>query len=92
MIKSFRHKPLKQFWKTGLSARIPPELRGKIRRILLALDDMEAVGDTDMAPWRLHPLKGDRKGQWALRVSGNYRITFRFADGDVHDVDLIDYH
>ena len=92
MIRSFRHKPLKQLWETGLAVRLPPERRDKILRMLMFLDRMKSAKDMKMAPWRLHPLKGDRKEQWSVRVTGNYRITFRFEEGNVYDVDFVDYH
>lgn len=61
--------------------------------MLLALAEAEEVGDLALFPgWRLHSLKGDLKGYWSLSVSGNWRLTFRFEDGDAYDVNLVDYH
>ena len=57
-------------------ARLPAQLVPRLRRIL----------------FRLHPLKGDRAGQWSVRVSGNWRVVFRFEGGEAVDVDLVDYH
>ena len=48
--------------------------------------------DMNIPGWRFHPLKGDRKGQWTINVSGNWRIVFKFMDGDVYAVDYEDYH
>ena len=60
--------------------------------MLTALQDVRSPRNLDLPGWRLHQLKGDRRGQWSVRVSGNWRIVFRFADGEAVDVDLIDYH
>ena len=57
-----------------------------------ALQDARSPRNLELPGWRLHQLKGDRRGQWSGRVSGNWRIVFRFADGEAVDVDLIDYH
>lgn len=61
--------------------------------MLAALDAAETAEAAQLFPgWRLHPLKGDRKGQWAMTVSGNWRLVFRFEDGSAFEVDLVDYH
>ena len=60
--------------------------------MLTALQDARSPRNLDLPGWRLHQLKGNRRGQWSVRVSGNWRIVFRFADGEAVDVDLIDYH
>ena len=59
---------------------------------LTALDEATIPRHVDLPGWRLHPLKGDRSGQWSLRVSANWRLIFRFDEGEAVDVDLIDYH
>ena len=64
-------------------------------RVALALADLDYAhkpSDLDLPGYRLHPLKGNRKGFWSISISGNWRIVFRFDDGDAHDVDLVDYH
>ena len=64
-------------------------------RITLALADLDAASrpsDVDLPGYRLHPLMGDLKGFWSISISSNWRITFRFEDGNVYDVDLVDYH
>lgn len=72
---------------------MPAEHARKIRRILTLLDEAEAPGDLATFPgWRLHRLKGDLAGFWSITVTGNRRIIFRFEDGEVADVDLLDYH
>ena len=64
-------------------------------RIALALADLDDAGtpsDLDLPGYRLHPLKGDLKGYWSISITGNWRLIFRFEDGDAYDVDLVDYH
>ena len=74
------------------SRRVAPEHVRKLRRILAVLDRSSAPRDMDLPGFRLHPLKGRLGGHHAVSVSGNWRVTFRFEDGDVVDVDYADYH
>lgn len=67
-------------------------MREKVRRILSALDAAESPLEMNLPGFRLHRLKGDRKGYWSVTVSGNWRIVFRFEDGNAVDIDLLDYH
>jgi proteic killer suppression protein len=92
MIRSFRHRGLQKFAETGSKAGIQPAHANKLRIQLTALD--AAVGPTDMnAPgYALHPLHGKLEGHWAVRVSGNWRLTFAFQDEDAIHVDYQDYH
>ena len=76
----------------GARSRIPPDLIAKVERILARLDVAAKPEDMNLPGGRLHPLKGDRVGYWAVRVSANWRVVFRFDGGDVRDVDLTDYH
>lgn len=92
MIKSFEHKGLKKFHETGSTAGIDPAHRQKIRMRLAALDTATRIEDMDLPGFRLHPLKGDRQGLWAIDVSRNWRITFKFFDGNAYVVDYEDYH
>jgi proteic killer suppression protein len=71
---------------------VPPDHVAKIERILARLDETSAVGNMDLPGFRLHPLKGDVAGLWAVTVTGNWRIIFRFERGHASDADLIDYH
>ena len=87
-----RHKGLRALHDRDDAARIPAALAPRLRRILLRLQEAAHPGDGDAPGFRLHPLKGDRAGQWSVRVSGNWRVVFRFEDGEAVDVDLIDYH
>ena len=80
------------FFERGDARRIPVALAPRIRRILSDLDAAVQPGDLQLPGYRLHPLTGDRRGQWSVRVSGNWRIVFRFEDGVAVDVTLIDYH
>lgn len=92
MIKSFRHKGLKRFYETGSSSGIQASHRNKLRMQLAALDTARVIEDMDIPGFRLHLLKGRMKGLWAVDVSGNWRLTFRFEDGDVYIVNYEDYH
>ena len=92
MIASFRHKGLKRFYETGSTAGIQPDHRNRLRLQLAALDTATTIEDMDVPGFNLHPLKGQRKGIWAISVSGNWRLTFRFEDGNAHIVNYEDYH
>jgi len=92
MIKSFRHNGLKRLFLKGDRRRISPEHVDKLERILDRLDASLAAQDMGLPGHRLHRLKGDREGHWAVTVSGNWRVTFRFDGPDAYDVDYIDYH
>ncbi|MGQ0659170.1 MAG: type II toxin-antitoxin system RelE/ParE family toxin [Chromatiales bacterium] len=92
MIKSFRHKGLERFFTTGNKSGIQPVQAGKLRLMLTALSVAEKPEDLNVPAWRLHPLKGDREGEWALRVDENWRLVFRFDGQDVELVDYVDYH
>ena len=92
MIKSFRHKGLKRFFEKGDTSGIQGEHVGRVRRILALLETSNSISDLDLPGLKLHELKGNRKGTWAVKVSGNWRITFKFEDGDVHLLDYEDYH
>ena len=92
MIASFKHKGLKRFFEDDDRSKLPPELVDRIALILLALEDATSPDDMNRPSWRLHPLKGDRKGQWAVTVRANWRIVFGFDGGNAIDVDFVDYH
>ena len=64
----------------------------KLRRMLALLDKAKKPSDMGLPGWRLHPMKGDRKGQWAVQVSGNWRLVFEFDNEEAVGVDLVDYH
>ncbi len=87
-----RHKSLRALHERVDAARLPAGLAPRLRLILFRLQEATHLGSADAPGFRLHPLKGDRGGQWSVRVSGNWRVVFRFEDGEAVDVDLIDYH
>ena len=92
MIKSFAHKGLEAFFRTGSKKGIQPKHEAKLRLQLAALDTAFEASDTDIPGWRLHPLKGGRENFWSIWVNGNWRVTFRFEGGHAHVVDYEDYH
>ncbi len=92
MIASFRHKGLRNLFEQDDPRRVQADHSDRLRLILSALDQAGAVQDMDQPTFRLHPLKGDRKGLWAVTVRANWRVTFNFEGGDAYDVDLEDYH
>ncbi len=92
MIKTFRHKGLKQLFETGKSRVVSADLTRRAVRQLDLLNRAIQPSDMNLPSYRLHELKGELKGTWSLTVSGNLRITFTFAGGDAYDVDLEDYH
>ncbi len=88
----FAHRGLQRLYERGDASRLSPRFTPRIRLVLTALDEATEPKHMDLPGWRLHPLKGDRAGQWSVQVSGNWRIVFRFDKGEAVDVDLIDYH
>ena len=92
MIKSFKHKGLEKFYTRGSVAGIQPAHATRIRDRLAFLNAAHVIEDMDKPGYRLHKLKGDREGLWSITVSGNWRIVFRFADGDAFIVNYEDYH
>jgi len=92
MIKSFRHRGLQRLYERGDSSRTNPTRVEKVETALGLLDVAETPEAVNLPGYRLHPLRGDLRGFWSIRVSGNWRIIFRFDDRDVCEVDLVDYH
>ena len=92
MILSFRHRGLEALYAGRTARRVASEHVRKLGDILAALDRSRRPADMDLPGFRLHPLKGELAGHHAVRVSGNWRVTFRFAEGQVLDVDYVDYH
>jgi toxin HigB-1 len=89
-IRSFRSRALQRLFEQGDRSRIRPDQVAKIRRILGRLEAASTVRDVDAPGFKLHRLKGDLRAFWAVSVSGNWRIIFRFEDGNALDVDLVD--
>lgn len=92
MIKSFKHKGLKQFFETGKAAGIQAKHAKKLRMQLAAIDTAHVIDDIDLPGFALHPLKGSRSGIWSISVSGNWRVTFEFRDGNAYILNYEDYH
>lgn len=92
MIENIRHRGLRRLYETGDRRGVSAELVDRIERVLARLDQASEPAHMDLPGLRLHPLRGDRAGFWSVSISGNWRIVFRFEDGGVHDVDLVDYH
>jgi len=92
MIAGFRHKGLERFFTTGSTSGINAQFAPKLRRLLFTLHTAVSVDDMAAPSHRLHQLKGERKGQWAVWVSGNWRLVFEFDGTDAVNVDLVDYH
>lgn len=92
MIKTFKHKGLERFFTKSDYRGIPAQFAARLERMLDRLDASLKAGDMHLPGYKLHPLKGDRAGMFAVSVSGNWRITFRFVGEDAIDVNLEDYH
>ena len=92
MIRTFKHSGLKRLFERGDRSGIRPDLLGTVENGLTVLDAAATPLALDIPRYRLHQLKGDRKGFWAVTVRANWRIVFRFAQGHAYDVELIDYH
>ena len=92
MIRGFRHKGLRKFFETGSKSGIQAQHVDRLRLVLAQLNAAAESRDMDLPGLDLHPLKGERKGTWAVSVSGNWRVTFRFLGKDADDVDYEDYH
>jgi len=92
VIRTFDHKGLEAFFKKGTKAGIQPAHASKLGRQLAQLDQAESPRDMNVPGWRLHELSGDMAGHWSVWVNGNWRLTFRFEDGDAVLVNYRDYH
>jgi proteic killer suppression protein len=92
MIKSFSHKGLGGFFYDGVKKGIQPKHTNKIATILDRLDAANDIRDMNYPGSGLHLLQPKKEGRWAVKVSGNWRITFRFKDGDAYEVNYEDYH
>ena len=92
MIESFQHKGLRIFFESDTPSKLQPHHVEKIRRILYRLDEASTIDDINVVGWGLHPLTGKYKGFWSVKVNGNWRIIFRFEDGNAYDIDYLDYH
>ncbi len=92
VIRSFRHRGLKRFYERGDRSLIRPDLHDRVEAMPAQLDVAGSPEAMRLPHYRLHALKGGRKGCWSVTVKANWRLVFRFENADVHDVELIDYH
>lgn len=92
MIQSFKHRGLKRLYEQDDARALRADLIPRIRDILFRLDEAANPQDLNLPGYRLHALKGDLKGYWAVTVRANWRVIFRFRGYDVFDIELIDYH
>ena len=92
VIRSFKHRGLKRLYEDGDRRGIRTDLLDAVEDILVRLDEAVVPQALNLPGYRLHPLKGDRKGIWSVSVKANWRIVFRFEGTDVFDVELTDYH
>jgi proteic killer suppression protein len=92
VIKTFSHRGLERFFRDNDLRGINAQQSTRINRILDRLDVVPVASDMDIPGWNFHELKGERKGDYAVKVSGNWRITFKFEAGDAWEVNLEDYH
>jgi len=93
MIRSFADGETEQFFATGRSRRLPPDIRRRAAMRLMQLDSATRIEDLRLPlSNRLEALRGDRKGQWSIRVNDQWRVCFRFERGDAYEVEIVDYH
>jgi proteic killer suppression protein len=93
MIKTFAQSWLEDFFHTGKNKRVPSEMEARLLRKMDMLNRAMARKDLQAPPSnRLHALHGDREGQWAISVSGSWRLCFRFEEGNIYDLELVQYH
>ena len=93
MIRAFSNPETQRFYTTGRSRRYPPAIRTRAAMRLTQLNAATRLDDLRLPPSnRLEPLKGDRAGQWSIRINDQWRVCFRFERGDAFDVEIVDYH
>ncbi|MDE2904219.1 MAG: type II toxin-antitoxin system mRNA interferase toxin, RelE/StbE family [Chloroflexota bacterium] len=92
MIRTIRHRGLKRLHDQGDASRLRADQRERIGVALAILDSARSPNDLAVPGFRLHQLKGRLRGFWSIRITGNWRIVFRFDGDDVFDVDYVDYH
>jgi proteic killer suppression protein len=92
MIKNFKHKGLEKLFTKGVKSGVQPDHAVKLIDQLTALHTAMSLDDMDLPGWRLHELKGKLKGHWAITVNKNWRVVFRFENGDAYVVNYEDYH
>lgn len=92
-IQSITHEGLRKLYEDDIAHGVPTNTADKLKKMLVAIDTAQKIDDIAVMPgWKLHPLTGHLAGNWSLTVTRNWRLVFRFADGDAFDLNLIDYH
>jgi toxin HigB-1 len=92
-IVGFRHRDLERLWRQDEARGVARQHEAKLRAMLTALEEAENLTELQTVPgWRLHPLKGARKGVWSLTVTRNYRLTFKIHRSTISEIDFEDYH
>ena len=92
MIKSFKHKGLRELFENGKTKRISVDFSARLLRQMDAISQADTPEELNFPGYDLHELKGELAGSWAMRVNKNWRLTFRFVDGNAVDLNLEDYH
>ncbi len=92
MIVTFKHKGLEKFFLSGSTAGIQAKHANKLQVQLMTLNEAQDIEQMSFPSWRLHPLKGNLADYWSITVNANWRLTFRFEDGNAYIVDYQDYH
>lgn len=92
MIRSVRHKGLKRLIQDDDRSKLPADMVDRLEELLTVLDEAETLDDMAAPSFRLHRLKGELKDFYAVTVRANWRIIFRFKNGNAFDVDFVDYH
>lgn len=93
MIRNFSCREAEKVWRGTQSRRLPASMQAVARRKLRMLDNAASLDDLRIPPAnRLEALKGGRKGQFSIRINDQWRICFRWKEGDAHDVEIVDYH
>jgi proteic killer suppression protein len=93
MIKTFADRQTEEFWRTGKSRRLPAGISRVAARKLQMLDLGKELNDLRVPPGnRLEQLKGDRQGQYSIRINEQFRVCFRWIEGDAYGVEITDYH
>ena len=92
MIKSFKHKGLKQYFESGSTAGIQNSHSRKLKMQLAAIDTAHVVEDIDLPGYQLHLLRGNREGIWSISVNGNWRVRIEFIAGNSYILNYEDYH
>lgn len=93
IIAGFRHKGLKALYENDSKRGVPSPVAGKLKRMLAALEFADDIAQVATMPgWKLHPLKGERKGEYGITVTGNWRLTFKLQGNSITDIDYEDYH